>query len=181
MEKILQQTEEVWRNIPDYEGLYMVSSLGRIKSLSRIVKTKTGTQTVKERILKPYMDRGYCRITLSYGNNFFRKAVHQFVALAFIPNPDNKPHINHINGIRDDNRIENLERCTSSENEIHSYSVLGKVNANRKLTNDDAEYIRTNAVKAERFKKGGNIKLLCEKFKITPNVIHGILKHKHYV
>lgn len=100
---------EVFKAIPGYEGMYEASTFGRIQSLMR-------RQTV---ILKPTKNLyGYPSFMLTKKNRFL---VHRAVALAFLPNPENKPHINHINAIRHDNRIENLEWCTRSENMKHAY------------------------------------------------------------
>ena len=108
--------EEIWKDIKEYEGLYQVSNLGRIKSLPR-----NGTvQVVK--ILNPCKDTyGYLRIKLSKNNKAKKYQVHRLVAQAFIPNPENKPQVNHLDGNKLNNYYKNLEWCTNGENQIHSY------------------------------------------------------------
>ena len=120
--------KEEWRDVEGYEGLYEVSSLSRIRSLNRTYITSDGRRVNHVgRILSPIIDtRGYTAVYLYKDKTPKKFRFHRIVAIAFISNPYNKPHINHINGITGDNRIVNLEWCTPSENERHSYDVLGK-------------------------------------------------------
>lgn len=108
----LQACCETWRDIPGYEGRYQVSNLGRLWS--------------KERgLLSPFLSRGgYLVATLQRNGKRYGTGVHRLVAQAFIPNPEDKPQINHKNGIRTDNRPENLEWVTCSENNLHRRRVL---------------------------------------------------------
>ena len=114
-------TEEVWRDVKGYEGLYQVSSDGRVKSLGRTFIDKSGRKrTVKERILKPAFDGwGYLIVTLCAGGKRKNLMVHRLVCEAFNDNRDEKPEVNHINEIKTDNRACNLEWCTRRENLNH--------------------------------------------------------------
>lgn len=97
---------EQWKKIVGYEN-YEVSNIGRVRNSKTMY------------ILKPQKKEGYNRIGL-YNKKFL---VHRLVAQAFIPNHENKPCVNHINGVRDDNIVENLEWCTISENNKHMYTL----------------------------------------------------------
>lgn len=111
---------EEWKSIRGYEGLYEISSLGRVRSLDRKVKVNYGIEhykTLKGVVLKCQKDRyGYLYIPLSKNGHKQKLKVHRLVAEAFIPNPNNKPCIDHINTIKDDNRVENLRWVTYEEN-----------------------------------------------------------------
>ena len=120
---------EEWVAIKGYEGLYEVSSLGRVKSLSRPIdrnNTLIGEHTIdlKERILKPKIKK-YASVCLFANTNRKYKSVHRLVMESFIDNIDNKPEVNHRNGIKTDNRLANLEWSTRSENSKHRHNVLG--------------------------------------------------------
>ncbi|MEK6883483.1 MAG: NUMOD4 domain-containing protein [Nanoarchaeota archaeon] len=106
--------EEIWMDIKEYEGMYQISSFGRVKSLDRIDNTN---RHIKERILKPGKNNGgYFNVVLSKKNNMKTFKVHRLVALAFLPNTYNYPQVNHKNDIRTDNRLENLYWGTQKEN-----------------------------------------------------------------
>lgn len=110
---------EIWRDIKDYEGRYKVSNLGRVRSVHRFERNNNGFKEIKPKILALYIDKnGYKRIGLSDSTHKqHTKLVHFLVAQAFIPNPNNKPYIDHINTIKTDNRVENLCWVTPKENQ----------------------------------------------------------------
>lgn len=109
---------EIWKDIQGYQGLYQISNLGNIKSFPRKYSIKN------ERILKPAKtSKGYYFVYLYKNGKAKMYLLHRLIAESFIPNYNNKPCINHINGIKTDNRIENLEWATYSENTKHSYKI----------------------------------------------------------
>ena len=143
---------EIWKDIEGYEGLYQVSSEGRIKSLARYIKNNLCGELYKEEKIKkitynPKLKYGV--IGLSYNGNNKQEYIHRIVAKTFIPNPNNLPEVNHKNGLKHDNRVENLEWNTHNENIQHSINVLGnrqdgEYNNASKLTNNDVLKIRND-------------------------------------
>jgi hypothetical protein len=117
-----------WRDIPGFEGRYQVSDCGQVRSLDHdcVVRNRWGSLTTQRRagkVLKPQaFPNRYLGICLGAGNC---SLVHRLVASAFVPG-DTSLQVNHKNGIRSDNRAENLEWVTCSENHKHSYRELGR-------------------------------------------------------
>lgn len=105
---------EIWKDVKEFEGLYQVSNFGGVKSLNY-------NHTGKERVLRPRLaNTGYYLVGLWENGKKREKPIHRLVAETFINNPNNLECVNHINGIKTDNRIENLEWITRKENNIHA-------------------------------------------------------------
>lgn len=128
--------EEIWVDIHGYEGLYQVSNTGKIKALPKYYKTGEyyGLRFQGEKILKPYSTGRYLVVELNNGKPKAVK-VHRVVAEHFVGNNENKPEVNHIDGNRLNNRADNLEWCTRSENQSHAYrSGLQKIKTGGELS-----------------------------------------------
>lgn len=105
---------EIWKDIKDYEGLYQVSNLGRVRNIRHN----------KNKILKPIYHKKYYQITLSKNNIRVQYRIHRLVATAFIPNPENLPEVNHKDENKVNNCVSNLEWCDSKYN--NNYNNKGK-------------------------------------------------------
>lgn len=171
------------KDIINYEGLYYADVNGN-------VITNNWKNTKKTAILRPATDKkGYLRVALQKDGKLKSYRVHRLIASTFIPNPKNKPQVNHINGIKTDNRVENLEWVTGKENMQHAYKLglsfklnpvnkipkKGELNGNSILTKDMVLDIRA------RFKKRVvTRKMLSEQYNVTENCIKDVVIRKSW-
>jgi len=136
------KNKEEWRDVTNYEGLYQVSNLGRVKSFPR--PGNYGRNGIKI----SHNDKGYCWFCSSKNGKQKYLKIHRLVAMAFISNPNNYPQINQKIGINDDNQVENLEWCTHSQNIKHAFDTglmrpkKGYLNGMAKITKEQVDLIR---------------------------------------
>lgn len=157
--------KEKWKVVEGFSK-YLISNTGRVKNI------------VKLRDLRFYNCNGYSKIELINDNSKDKKVfVHRLVALNFIPNPSNKPQVNHIDGDKNNNNIENLEWCTASENMRHAFkeglsvSLKGENSHNSKMTDEKVILLR------EMYDSGEFLlKELAEEFNISITVTWNIAK-----
>ena len=116
--------EEIWKDIVGFQDKFSVSNLGRVKSKAREVNNHTGIIHKGDYILKQSLNRkGYSIVYLDENGKTKIKTVHRLVANAFIDNPNNKPQVNHIDGNKQNNKVDNLEWVTNQENQIHAVKM----------------------------------------------------------
>ncbi len=113
---------EIWKDIIEFENAYQISSLGNIRSKERMVKSKGSSFSKRQaqKIIPTKMTNGYYKVSLKFNGNNVQKLIHRLVAIAFIPNLENKPQVNHIDGNKKNNCLSNLEWNTAKENLIHA-------------------------------------------------------------
>jgi len=165
---VSKEFSEIWKDLPGYEGLYQVSSLGRVYSL------------FYNRILKPFRNqKGYLRVDLR-GKKRTTKVVHRLVLEAFT-GPQPKLQVNHINGIKDDNRLENLEWVTNQQNIDHAWKLglgfrlTGSLHPRATVTEEDVLKIRNTKLSSNY-----GIEDLAKEFNTTGHVIRGIRYNKNW-
>lgn len=171
--------EEIWKDIKGYEGIYQISNLGMVKSLYREIKTVNSQYFYKEKFLKTTPNNmGYHVVRLTLNNKTKSYSIHRLLAIHFIENIDNKPQVNHINGIKVDNRLENLEWCTISENRQHAYDTglqkpkQGNRNGRSKLTENQVLEI------IKRLEIGDSCVLIASFYNVTAENISQIKQRK---
>lgn len=163
---------EVWKDIKGYEGLYQVSNTGKVKSVRR-------NKILKKRLTFD----GYVKATLTVDRKAVDKRVHRLVAEAFIANPYNKPTVNHIDGNKENNNVDNLEWSDRHEQLQHAYNLglkkplSGVKNPHSKLSEDDIRYIRKHFV--PQSKEFGTV-ALGRKFGVDNSIIGKVVRGLSY-
>lgn len=174
--------KEIWKDVEGYDGMYQVSSLGRVRSW-RHGNMHPGKRK-SPRILKTSKRKGdYGRVALLKSGAQKTRTIHRLVAESFIPNPHNKPCVNHIDGDKHNNHISNLEWVTFSENSKHAIreglhpglkALKGETNRNSKLTKGDVRLIREMQGKVS----GEQMSRI---FKVSASNISAIINNKTWV
>lgn len=176
---------EEWRDISGYEGFYQVSNLGRVRSCDRVVmRNDNSSSFIKGRLLKPSLDRkGYFRIALYKDGSRYFFLVHRLVAIAFLVIETSRNEVNHKNGVKDDNRVENLEWCTHLENMRHAIATgltprfvgfVGEKHPLSLLTESQVLEIR------ELRARGTKLRVIAEMYGVGMSVISGIVYRNNW-
>lgn len=172
---------ETWVDIIGFEGLYQVSDNGNVRSLDVISNRTRGANYKKGKLLKPYNNgRGYLYVKLCKSKEY-NIQIHRLVAIHFINNLFNKKEVNHINGIKADNRVENLEWATRSENIKHAIKLglkqmpynKGELNPRCKLSKQDVINIRRMCSTGKYMQKD-----IAIKFNVKSSVVSNIVNLK---
>jgi hypothetical protein len=169
--------KEIFKDIKGYEGLYQISNLGRVKSFNKKIKHMSGYRLIKEKFIKPHLGKnGYYAIDLKNNTKREKYTIHRLIAIHFILNLENKPQVNHINGIKTDNSIENLEWVTNLENAKHAYKTglikLGERSNLSKLTDKQVLEIK------ERLKNKESHELIAKSYNVHRTSISKINQNK---
>ena len=164
--------DEIWRDIVDYGGKYQVSNYARISSLCR----------GKTKLIKPdIVHTGYLRVTFYKNGKTKNHYVHVLVAQAFIPNPDNKRQVNHLDGDKTNNHVSNLEWATPAENIHHAFAMglrkSGYEHLRAKFTPEQVREIRRDCVPGD---SELGFKPFAKKFNVTPKIISDAYYCKSY-
>lgn len=173
---------EIWKSIKGYESIYEVSSKGRVRSLDRVSRNGFVKTNLKGKMLSISNSERYSNVGLSKDSKTKNFKVHRLVAIAFIPNPENKPEVNHKDGNKTNNILDNLEWNTKAENQKHAFDngllVTGVSTYNSVLTESIVLAIR----RLHRINPKVNKLKISKKLNVSNSLIHNIInrvKWKH--
>ena len=173
--------KEIWKDIQGFEG-YQVSNIGRVKRkfYKRWIELNKSYASFPEHFIKPYNDKdGYLKVRLHENGKSKAFFIHRLISIAFIPNPENKPQVNHKDGIKDNNIVYNLEWVTASEQRQHAYdtglqSAQGEKNGQSKLTREQVGEIRI------MYSYGYTQQNIADKYDISRAHVSGILNYNYW-
>jgi hypothetical protein len=168
---------EIWKQIKDYPN-YEVSNLGRVKSIDRFIADTVGRKRYyKSKILKQVVRKGYHSVSLYNNKGIKIYRVNRIVAFAFIENINNKLFVNHIDGIKSNNKVENLEWCTCQENITHSIkNGLSKYASGEKQGHSKLKY--ADIIKIKELNKTHSARKISFMFNVCAQSIHNVLNNK---
>jgi len=171
--------QEIWKDVIDYEGRYMVSNLGNVKSTFKYSDNKMNRRLNKINVREKNIyigknNNGYAIVILRKNGKKLRKSIHRLVAEAFIPQQENKNIVNHIDGNKNNNNVNNLEWCNKRENMIHAMEYLGvnregELNPNAKYTNKQVDEL------IDLYKKGNSVYYCYKKLNINRSSAYRII------
>ncbi|HEX4875751.1 MAG TPA: NUMOD4 motif-containing HNH endonuclease [Chitinophagaceae bacterium] len=172
----MTNVQEIWKQINGYEGYYEVSNLGRVKSLNRVVYRGLNEMNISEKILNPSsLKNGYLYVSLASQSGIKKHLVHRLVATAFLSNSENKYCVNHIDGIKTNNVLLNLEWATHTENSAHAknkglakWATGSKAGKSKKIINK-ATGVVYNSIREAAQIEGYNEKYLANHLRVVKN------------
>lgn len=170
---------EIWRDIPRYEGLYSISTSGDIKSLGRLIRCRGGERFKNETNVTSYPNqKGYVMVQLYKGGHRKNFTIHRLLSITFLENPENLPQINHKDGNKQNNSLENLEWCSSLHNVQHSRITGLNKNYGEKV--NTVKLKESEVLKIDRLYRSGGTSLrkLARQFNVCKNTIRSIVLHK---
>lgn len=176
------ETVEIWKSIPKYERTHIISNSGIVKTIDRVVYKSGSPQNIKGKTMSVRIDRdGYCKCTLQENKIRKSKSVHRLVAMTFIDNPNNKSCVNHIDGNKKNNTVENLEWCTVKENNQHAFDIGLKENSHS--TGENCNFSKLTKIQVADIRKGVSKKLYNQRkaskiYKVSEATISMIINNK---
>lgn len=175
--------KEIFKVIPNTNGIYFASNLGTVKSIDhKVLHSNSVVRIQFGRVLKPQIcKKGYAQVSIKMNGKLINTGVHRLVALAFIQNTNNYPQVNHINCKKLDNTVKNLEWCTNKQNNSHAIKNnlmrpnYGEKHHMAKLKNEDVFLI------INRINKGETITKISKEYSMSTTAISNIYHRKTYI
>lgn len=179
------KVKEIWKPVVGYENLYEVSNMGFIRSLKRQTISKRNiVRNWESKPIKVIINpRGYAVVNLYLNRKMKQYRIHRLVAISFIPNPHNKPYVNHLDGVKSNNNINNLEWCTSQENSIHAVKTGLLQNSSRKGDQHNTFKVTFSEVQEIRKlrKQGYSLTDISSKYNLSKDYTSKLINNKHRI